>query len=132
MLNVNEKVVDTSHLSPQKLFDHAWQVVKNEYYDPNFNRQYWIRWKNHYRGKIKTEDDAKVAIDTMLESLDDPYSRFLTKQEFADQNNSITSKISGIGVGAHNSNFYTGNIEFSPNLFLYISKVSFINCMASE
>ena len=102
MLNVNEKVVDTSHLSPQKLFDHAWQVVKNEYYDPNFNRQYWIRWKNHYRGKIKTEDDAKVAIDTMLESLDDPYSRFLTKQEFADQNNSITSKISGIGVNIVN------------------------------
>lgn len=102
MLNVNEKVVDTSHLSPQKLFDHVWQVVKNEYYDPNFNRQYWIRWKNHYRGKIKTEDDAKVAIDTMLESLDDPYSRFLTKQEFADQNNSITSKISGIGVNIVN------------------------------
>lgn len=102
MLNVNEKVVDTSHLSPQKLFDHAWQVVKNEYYDPNFNRQYWIRWKNHYRGKIKTEDDAKVAIDTMIESLDDPYSRFLTKQEFADQNNSITSKISGIGVNIVN------------------------------
>lgn len=102
MLNVEQKVVDTSHLSPQKLFDHTWQVVKNEYYDPNFNRQYWIRWKNHYRGKIKTEEDAKVAIDTMLESLNDPYSRFLTKQEFADQNNSITSKISGIGVNIVN------------------------------
>lgn len=102
MLNVEEKVVDVSQVSPQKLFDHTWQIIKNEYYDPNFNKQYWVRWKNHYRGKIKTEEDAKVAIDTMLESLDDPYSRFLTKREFAEQNSSITSKISGIGVNIVN------------------------------
>ena len=102
MLNVEEQKVNTSQLSPQKLFEHTWQVVKNEYYDPNFNRQYWIRWKNHYRGKIKTADDAKVAIETMLASLDDPYSRFLTKEEFAEQNISIASKISGIGVNIIN------------------------------
>ena len=102
MLNVEEQMVNTSQLSPQKLFEHTWQVVKNEYYDPNFNRQYWIRWKNHYRGKIKTADDAKVAIETMLASLDDPYSRFLTKEEFAEQNISIASKISGIGVNIIN------------------------------
>ena len=76
MLNVEEQKVNTSQLSPQKLFEHTWQVVKNEYYDPNFNRQYWIRWKNHYRGKIKTADDAKIAIETMLASLDDPYQGF--------------------------------------------------------
>ncbi len=102
MLNVKEQKVNTSQLSPQKLFEHTWQVVKNEYYDPNFNRQYWIRWKNHYRGKIKTADDAKIAIETMLASLDDPYSRFLTKEEFAEQNISIASKISGIGVNIIN------------------------------
>ena len=93
LLNVEKKDVDTSQMSSQKLFEHTWHVVKNEYYDPNFNRQYWVRWKNHYKGKIKTEEDAKVAIDSMLESLDDPYSRFLTKREFAEQNSSITLKI---------------------------------------
>ncbi len=102
LLNVEKKDVDTSQMSSQKLFEHTWHVVKNEYYDPNFNRQYWVRWKNHYKGKIKTEEDAKVAIDSMLESLDDPYSRFLTKREFAEQNSSITSKISGIGVNIVN------------------------------
>ena len=102
LLNDEKKDVDTSQMSSQKLFEHTWHVVKNEYYDPNFNRQYWVRWKNHYKGKIKTEEDAKVAIDSMLESLDDPYSRFLTKREFAEQNSSITSKISGIGVNIVN------------------------------
>ena len=97
-LEVEQQKINTSQVSPQKLFDTTWQTIKNEYYDPSFNKQAWARWKNHYRGKIKTEEDAKVAIDTMLASLDDPYSRFLTKEDFAEQNSSITSKISGIGV----------------------------------
>lgn len=101
-LNTEQKSVNTTQISPQKLYDYTWQVVKNEYYDPNFNQQYWIRWKNRYRGKIKTEDDAKIAIETMLASLDDPYSRFLTKEEYAEQNSSITSKLSGIGVNIIN------------------------------
>ena len=102
MLEVDKQDVNKTKLTPQKLFDYTWQKVKNEYYDPNFNHQYWVRWKNHYRGKIKTIDDAKVAIDSMLVSLNDPYSRFLTKDEFAEQNNSIVSKISGIGVNIIN------------------------------
>ncbi len=102
ILNTDQKSVNTTQLSPQKLYDYTWQVVKNEYYDPNFNQQYWVRWKNRYKGKIKTEDDAKIAIETMLASLDDPYSRFLTKEEYAEQNSSITSKLSGIGVNIIN------------------------------
>lgn len=115
LLNVDKKDIDTSQMSSQKLFEHTWRVVKNEYYDPNFNRQYWIRWKNHYRGKIKTDEDAKVAIDSMLESLDDPYSRFLTKREFAEQNNSITSKISGIGVNIVNDSGKTKILNVMEN-----------------
>ena len=102
LLDVEEQRINTAQVSPQKLFEHTWQVVKNEYYDPNFNDQYWMRWKNHYRGRIKTLDDAKVAIESMLASLDDPYSRYLNKEEFAEQNVSITSKISGIGVNIVN------------------------------
>ena len=102
LLDLEEQRVNTTQVSPQKLFDHSWQVVKNEYYDPNFNNQYWLRWKNHYRGKIKTLDDAKVAIESMLASLNDPYSRYLNQEEFEQQNINITSKISGIGVNIVN------------------------------
>ncbi len=98
MLNNNVKTVDKTVVSAQELFNRSWYVIKKEYYDPNFNHQHWSYWKNRYQGKIKTEDDAKVAIETMLESLEDPYSRFLTKAEFAQQNSSIVSKMSGIGV----------------------------------
>lgn len=102
MLDTSQKSIDTTKVSPQKLVERSWLTIRNEYYDHNFNHQHWARWKNHYQGKIKTEDDAKVAIESMLASLDDPYSRFLTKEEFAEQNTSITSKISGIGVNIVN------------------------------
>lgn len=102
VLNIDQNNINKTKVSPQRLFDNTWQIVKNEYYDPNFNNQYWLRWKRHYSGKIKTPDDAKVAIDTMIASLDDPYSRFLSKEDFAEQNSSISSKFSGIGVNIIN------------------------------
>lgn len=92
------EMVDHNYISPQKLFDNSWKIIRDNYYDSDLNNQAWGRWKEHYHGKIKTDDDAKVAIDTMLASLDDPYSRYMNKTEYLDQNNSINSKITGIGV----------------------------------
>ena len=102
MLNENTTTVDTRQISPQRLFEKNWHIIKNEYYDSGMNHQHWSKWKNRYQNKIKTADDVKVATDTMLASLNDPYSRFMTKEEFAKQNNTITSKISGIGVNIIN------------------------------
>ena len=91
-------MIDYTKMSSQKLFDHTWKTIKDNYYDAELNGQLWVRWKDRYHGKIRNEEDAKVAIDTMLASLNDPYSRFMNKSEYADQNNSISSKITGIGV----------------------------------
>ncbi len=92
------EMVDHDHISSQKLFDSSWKIIRDNYYDSELNNQAWGRWKEHYHGKIKNDDDAKVAIDTMLASLNDPYSRYMSKSEYSEQNNSINSKITGIGV----------------------------------
>ena len=92
------EMVDHDKISSQKLFDNTWKIIRDNYYDAELNNQAWARWKEHYHGKIKNDDDAKVAIDTMLASLDDPYSRYMSKSEYTEQNNSISSKITGIGV----------------------------------
>lgn len=102
LLIEDTKTVDTRQVSAQKLFENNWLAVKNEYFDPTYNHQHWSRWKYHYQNKIKTDEDAKVAIETMLESLNDPYTRFMDSEDFARQNDSITSKISGIGVNIIN------------------------------
>lgn len=91
-------MIDHTKVSAQKLFDNTWKIIRDNYYDAELNGQLWIRWKDRYHGKIKTDSDAKVAIDTMLASLNDPYSRYMNKSEYSDQNNSISSKITGIGV----------------------------------
>ncbi len=91
-------MIDHDHISSQRLFDNTWKIIRDNYYDAELNTQAWGRWKEHYHGKIKTDDDAKVAIDTMLASLNDPYSRYMNKAEYLDQNNSLNSKITGIGV----------------------------------
>ncbi|AOR39138.1 hypothetical protein BHV42_07875 [Candidatus Melainabacteria bacterium MEL.A1] len=92
------EMVDHDQISSQKLFDNCWKLIRDNYYDAELNNQAWGRWKEHYHGQIKTDEDAKVAIDTMLASLNDPYSRYMSKQEYLEQNNSINSKITGIGV----------------------------------
>lgn len=95
-------------VQPQKLFDKTWKIVYKDYYDSELNHQNWYRWKSHYQGKIKTEDDAKVAIDSMVASLNDPYTRFMSKKDFEDLTTSITSKIYGIGVNIYSN---SGKIE---------------------
>lgn len=95
-------MVNTSKMNPQKLFEKTWKEVRTEFYDSSLNSQDWNYWKKHYKGKIKTDEDVKVAIDTMIASLDDDYSRYMNKKEYTEQNNSIESKISGIGVNIMN------------------------------
>lgn len=80
------------------LFVKTWKIVKHAYYEPSLNMQDWDKWKNRYLDKIETIDDATVAIETMLASLNDPYSIFMNKNEFQEQMNQIDSKINGIGV----------------------------------
>lgn len=97
-LEKSHDMINHDRVSSQKLFDSTWQIIRDNFYDPTLNHQVWSKWKNHYHGKIKTEDDAKVAINSMLASLDDPYSKYMSKDEYAEQNTSISSKITGIGV----------------------------------
>jgi hypothetical protein len=77
-------------VTPQRLFDLTWNILNKEYYEPDLNNQDWARWKRHYTGKIQTDDDAKVAIDTMIASLDEPYTRFMNTKEYQDLTTSIT------------------------------------------
>lgn len=112
-----DELVNNEHVSSQKLFDNAWKIIKNNFYDSELNKQNWNRWERHYKGKIKNDDDANVAINTMLESLDDPYSRYLDKKNYAEQNTSIDSKITGIGVNISSINgrtYVVNIIEDSP------------------
>lgn len=109
-----QEIINSEEIAPQKLFEKTWRVISKEYYEPTLNHQNWYRWKNRYQGKIKTVDDAKVAIDTMIASLDEPYTRFMSKEDFADLTSSITSKIYGIGVNIYSNSGKTEIFNVMP------------------
>lgn len=103
----SNELINNKQVTPQQLYDESWIVIKKCYIDSSFNHQDWKKWKKRYKGKIKNDADAQVAIDTMLASLDDPYSRFLPQKEYKEQYNSIDSHITGIGVNIMSKN---GNV----------------------
>lgn len=92
------QLVNNQKLNSQSLFEKTCDIIKKNFYDPSLNGQDINKWKSRYKNKIMTDADANVAINTVLESLDDPYSRYMDKKNYADQTTSINSKITGIGV----------------------------------
>lgn len=94
----SDYLINKQSTNPKRLFLKTWRIIKTKYYDPTMNGQDWTRWNKHYIDQIKTQEDAYVAINSMLASLDDPYSKFMSKDEYAEQNTNIDAKIVGIGV----------------------------------
>lgn len=111
--NISEtNIKDERKISEKQLFSETWNIIKNNYYDKSLNHQNWNRWKKRYNHKIKDSEDAYVAINSMLLSLDDSYSKFLSHKEFEEQNSTINSKLYGIGINiaAYSGKIYIINV----------------------
>jgi len=84
--------------SDTELYDMVWKLVNSKYIDQTNNGQDWSRWRNKYDDKIKTPEDSYVAINTMIASLNDRYTRFLPPKDFDEEKNAIKASLFGIGV----------------------------------
>ena len=80
------------------LYDMVWKLVNTKYVDQTNNGQNWERWRHKYDDKIKTPEDAYVAIDTMVASLNDRYTRFVPPKEFEEEKSMIKGSLYGIGI----------------------------------
>lgn len=83
----------------QRLVAEAWRVVDNAFVDRTFNNLDWfsIRMKAVKR-KYASVNEAYVAIRDMLGLLADPYTRFLTPQQYASLTSTATGELAGVGV----------------------------------
>lgn len=93
-----DALINKQSTDPKRLFLKTWRIIKTKYYDPTLNGQDWTRWNKHYVDQIHSTEDAYVAINSMLASLDDPYSKFMDEKEYLEQTTNIDAKIVGIGV----------------------------------
>ncbi len=84
--------------SDTALYDMVWKIVNSKYLDQTNNGQDWERWRHKYDDKIKTPEDAYIAIDTMIASLNDRYTKFVPPKEFEEEKSMIKGSLFGIGV----------------------------------
>lgn len=80
------------------LYDKVWLIIQKDYVDSSFNGQDWNIWRHRYDEYIHTEKDANKAIETMVASLGDRYTRFLDKKAFDEEKESIEAELTGIGI----------------------------------
>lgn len=84
--------------TPIEMYDNVWRLINSKYVDQTNNEQNWNKWRHKYDNVIKTDEDAYVAIDTMVASLNDPYTKFLNPKEFQEETSSIKGSLKGIGI----------------------------------
>lgn len=84
--------------TPPALYDEVWKLLNVRFVDGDKNGQDWRIWRHRYDSELKTDADAYVAIETMVASLNDRYTRFLTPDEFSEEGQSIKATLFGIGI----------------------------------
>lgn len=95
--------MDARHSQPLEIYHQAWELVKDNYYDPTFAGQNWDGFEHKYDDQIRSTSDAYKAIKLMLQSLSDPYTRLLEPRAFQDENDAIDAHIVGIGINLQES-----------------------------
>ncbi|MGG6242600.1 S41 family peptidase [Nodosilinea sp. AN01ver1] len=85
--------------SPKSVLDEAWQIVHRSYVDPTFNHVDWVQERQALLGQEYTSPEAAYAsLEDMLAKLDDPYTRFMTPEEFQAFSSQTSGQLVGVGM----------------------------------
>ncbi|VXD20545.1 carboxyl-terminal processing protease CtpA [Planktothrix paucivesiculata] len=83
----------------QKILSESWRIINRAYVDESFNHQNWwsIREKL-IRQPLKNREETYSAIETMLASLDDPFTRLLRPDQYRSLRVSTSGELMGVGL----------------------------------
>ncbi len=85
--------------SPKAVLDEAWQIVNRDYVDPDFNQTDWRVIRERLLGRdYSSMESAYTALKRALGTLDDPYTRFMEPQQYAELTSQTSGEFSGIGL----------------------------------
>lgn len=85
--------------SPKAVLDEAWQIIHHEYVDGAFNHVDWQAIRQSLLGREYTSrEEAYSALRSTLRRLNDPYTRFLDPQEYAELTAQTSGEVSGVGL----------------------------------
>lgn len=83
----------------QKLVASAWTYVDRAYVDPDFNDQDWWAVRRQILSQpLPSRDATYRAIEQMLDTLGDPFTRFLDREHYQSLQTSTAGELSGVGL----------------------------------
>ena len=86
-------------LEEQRFITDVWKIVNRSYVDDTFNGQDWYRVRKQFAGKkFDTREDTYTAVQEMLTSLGDPFTRLLKPEQFSSMKTSTTGALTGVGL----------------------------------
>lgn len=85
--------------NPKAVLDEAWQIVNHEYVDDSFNHTDWLATRQELLdGSYSSQEAAYTALRQALSQLNDPYTRFLSPEEYTSLTDQTSGEVSGIGL----------------------------------
>ncbi|MDB9445533.1 carboxyl-terminal processing protease CtpA [Anabaena sp. CS-542/02] len=83
----------------QKLVSEVWRIVNRNYLDETFNYQNWSGVRQKILEKpIKNQEAAYAAIRKMLQTLGDPFTRFLDPEQYRSLQVNTSGELTGVGL----------------------------------
>lgn len=85
--------------SPKELVDEVWQIIEHTYVDASYNQVDWLAVREDYLNRPYPDSEAAyVAIKEMLDQLGDPYTRFMSPEEFRNMQIDTSGELTGVGI----------------------------------
>lgn len=95
----------------QKLLLQSWRIVNQSYLDDTFNHQnWWLTRQTFVKKDLKERAATYGAIEEMLATLDDPFTRLLRPEQYHSLQVNTSGELSGVGLQI-NVDPQTGTIE---------------------
>lgn len=83
----------------QKLFNQAWRIVSQAYLDDSFNDQnWWLVRQKALKKPLQSRQSTYAAIEQMLATLDDPFTRLLKPNQYRSLQTSTAGELTGVGL----------------------------------
>ena len=83
----------------QRLLSEVWRIVDRAYVDSTFNHQnWWLVRQKALKQPISNRDQTYVAIQKMLASLDDPFTRLLKPDQYRSLQTNTAGELTGVGL----------------------------------
>jgi carboxyl-terminal processing protease len=83
----------------QRLLSEVWRIVDRAYVDNTFNHQnWWFVRQRALRQPLNNREETYTAIQQMLASLDDPFTRLLKPDQYRSLQTNTSGELTGVGL----------------------------------